>query len=97
MTYIEYFRSKALKFFTNAAVVGNYLTGITVSVKAHGKLSLTLTDDYRYIKHLVNSRKSLKLKFVRQSSNDIEDNIIIPKVHNKIDPDIETSINKSSN
>ena len=68
-SYYEYFQARALKFFTDAVLVGNYLAGITVSVKARGKLILTLTDDGRYVKSFVNSRKSINLKFIRVSNS----------------------------
>ena len=64
-SYVENMRSRALKFFANAAIVGNYLTGFAVSVKVEGALSLVLTEDEKYIETYIQSRKSIKLKFVR--------------------------------
>jgi hypothetical protein len=71
---LEYFREKARRVFTDAAQVGNYLTGVTVSAKVEGTIILILTDDHQHIKSLETSRQSLKLKFVR-----------VPALHSKAD------------
>ena len=67
-SYLEYCQSRALHFFTNAARVGNYLTGFVMRVKSEGKFALTLTDNCQQVKSFVVTRKSVKLKFVRPNS-----------------------------
>ena len=76
-TYLEYFQSRALNFFSNAARVGNHLTGVTTFVKLEGEIALKLSDDYQFVESVILIRKSLKVKFVRLSahSNDVFVNI----------------------
>ena len=67
-SYLEYCQSRALHFFTNAARVGNYLTGFVMRVKSEGKFALALTDNCQQVKSFVVTRKAVKLKFIRPNS-----------------------------
>ena len=64
------FQARALKFFSNAVRVGNYLTGITVYIKAEATATWILTDDRQHVKSWKITRRSLKLKFVRPKKNE---------------------------
>ena len=65
---MENLKSRALKFFKNAACVGNRLTGIAISFKAEGRSTFILTDDRQHVKSYILTRTNLKLKLVRPSS-----------------------------
>ena len=65
-TYREYFQARCLKFFSNAYMIGQYVTGITVHYVVETTLTIQLTDDANCVKSIVSVKKSSKLKFVRQ-------------------------------
>ena len=53
--------------FQNAALAGNYLTGVKIRLKTEATVALTLSTrhDNLYIESLSNSRKTPSLKFVK--------------------------------
>lgn len=68
-SYFEFYQSRALKFFRNAVLVGNYVMGVTTRVNVEGLVSVTLNKN-NYAQSLKVSRKSIKMKFLRPN-NDI--------------------------
>ena len=68
-SYIQNLRSRALKFFKNAAIVGNYLTGFAVYFREEGTTTFILTEDRQHVKSYILTRKNIKLKLVRSPSD----------------------------
>ena len=65
ISYLNMIRSRLVKVCADAIYVGNYLTGYSLFVEGEGTTSWVLTDDHRYVKSYIWTRKSIKFKFAK--------------------------------